>query len=164
MFMAKLQSAILCPCGEHYVASYLSGMGLVVALTRAGSPATDLIVTSVTGGRSVSLQVKAGGLYSYSVYKRKPENNQWTWRVGKKAMDRAKDLYWFAFVYIGDWPQRQDSPAPRVFFVPSKIVAKKLRSNDKSQQDWFWMLEDEAEPYCGMAGYKKLKKAINGKS
>lgn len=158
--MAKLQNAILSACGEHYVASYLSGMGVVVAFTRGGTPATDLIVTSETGGRSVSLQVKAGGLFSHTIYKRKPENNQWTWRAGSKAMDRAKESHWYAFVYIGDWPQGGDSP--KVFFVPSKIVAKKLRDNETSQQAWFWMLEDEAENYCGLTGYRKLKKAIAG--
>ncbi len=47
--MSKIPSTILCACGEHYVASYLSGTGLVVALTRRGVPATDLIVTSEMG-------------------------------------------------------------------------------------------------------------------
>ena len=60
-----------------------------------------------------------------SASQRKPENNQWTWRVGRKAIDRAKESHWYAFVYIGDWPQGEGSP--KVFFVPSKIVGKKLR-------------------------------------
>ena len=49
--MSKVPSTILGACGEHYVASYLSGMGLVAALTRRGVPATDLIVTSEMGRR-----------------------------------------------------------------------------------------------------------------
>jgi hypothetical protein len=156
--MAKLQRTVLGACGEHYVASYLSGMGVVVALTRGGTPATDLIVTSETGGRAVSIQVKAGGTFSYTKYKRKPENNQWTWRVGRKAMDRANESHWYAFVYIGDWPQGEHFP--KVFFVPSKTVRKKLRGTETSQQDWFWMREDEAKVYSGLTGYQKLKKAF----
>src|SRR5579862_3856940 len=137
--MAKRQRGILGTCGEHYVASYLSGMGVVVALTRSGTPATDIIVTSESGGRSVSLQVKTGATYNYTNYKRNPENNYWVWRVGSKALDGARESHWYAFVSIGDWPQIKDAPNPNVFFVPSKVVAKTLREGKKNQRDWFWM-------------------------
>ncbi len=164
--MAKLQNVILCACGEHYVASYLSGMGLVVALTRAGIPATDLIVTSETGGRSVSLQVKTGAAYNHVTHKKNPEEDFWVWRVGRKAMNGAKESHWYAFVSVGDWPQRKDSPSPEVFFVPSKIVAKTLRENPKSQREngqyWFWMSDDEADKYRGLTGYRQIKEAIAG--
>jgi len=158
--MAKRQGVIVGACGEHYVASYLSGMGLVVALTRMGSPATDLFVTAEAGGRAVTLQVKAGGLHSHVMYKRKPERDYWVWRTGKKAIDGAKESHWYAFVFVGDWPQRKGSPNPEVFFVPSKIVARTLRK-PKNQRDWFWMYDREIEEYRGLAGYKKLKKALH---
>ena len=158
--MTKIPSTILCACGEHYVASYLSGMGVVVALTRAGTPTTDMIVTSEAGGRAVSLQVKTGGPSSYSARKRNPEKSQWTWRTGRKAMERPNKSHWYAFVYVGDWPQGECSP--KVFFVPSEFVARRLRETEDSQQDWFWMLEKESEQYCGLTGYRKLEKAVTG--
>ena len=163
--MAKVQSGIRCACGEHYVGSYLSGVGAVVAFTRAGSPATDLIVTSETGGSSISLQVKTGGPCSHRIFKKNPENNDWVWRVGKKAMEVSKESHWYAFVYVGDWPlgesEFHEEEHPKVFFVPSRVVAKRLRAN-KGYEAWFWMPENEAKQYCGLLGYRRLKKAING--
>src|ERR1019366_5823530 len=157
--MAKHQSTILCATGEHYVASYLSGMGLAAALPRGGVPPTDLIVTSERGGRSVSLQVKAGGIHSHVTYKRKPENNAWVWRTKLRAKSRPSDFHWYAFVYVGDWPSH--GKPPEVFFVPSKIVAQKAR-DPNIVEGWFLISEVEAELYRGKAGYKKLKRAIAG--
>jgi hypothetical protein len=156
--MPKIQNAILCACGEHYVASFLSGAGLVVASTRGGVPATDLIVTSERGGRSVSLQVKAGGPHSRTIVKTKPENNQWTWRIGKHAIDRVDKSHWYAFVYVGSWPQTGD--APNVFFVPSKFVARRIGENPSSQREWFWLADDEAAELCDMEGYRALTRAL----
>ena len=102
--MAKLPPTILCASGEHFIASYLSGTGLVVALTRRGTPTTDMIVTSEQGGRSLSLQVKTGGIYSHVTSKRNPAKNYWVWRTGSKAADLSNDSHWYAFVFIGDWP------------------------------------------------------------
>lgn len=156
--MAKLSSSILCTCGEHFVASYLSGMGLVVALTRAGTPTTDMIVTSEAGGRSISLQVKAGGDHNHVVYKRNPENNYWVWRAGKRAMDISGKFYWYAFVAVAGWPKVEVPPT--VFFVPSTAVKRTLRNNDASQREWFWMAEEEAKQYRGLNGFRKLRKLI----
>ena len=133
MNVAGIQTAILGACGEHYVASYLSGMGLVVALTRAGVPATDLIVTSETGGRSLSLQVKTGQIYNHVTYKRNPKENYWVWRVGKMALNVSAETHWYAFVSVEGWPHK--ARAPDVFFVPSKLVARTLRENNKSQRE-----------------------------
>jgi len=54
----KISTAIKGAIGEFYVASFLSAMGLVVALPRGGVPSSDLIVTTQEGRRSISLQVK----------------------------------------------------------------------------------------------------------
>ncbi len=155
--MPKVSNQILCACGEHYVASYLSGMRLVVALTRAGAPATDLIVTSETGERSVSLQVKTGGMYSHETYKKKPENNAWKWHTGSKAAALSSESRWYAFVFVGDWPS--GGAIPEVFFVPSEVVAQKARDPNISA-GWFWILEAEAEKYRGLKGYGKLANAL----
>ena len=47
----KRPSVIIGACGEHYLASYLSGFGLIVAMPRAGIPGCDLLVATSKGGR-----------------------------------------------------------------------------------------------------------------
>ena len=158
--MTKVPPTILGACGEYYVASYLSGMGLVVALTRKGTPTTDLMVTSESGGHSISLQVKSGGSYSHVVYKRKPKYNYWVWRTGRKAMFRPNRSHWYAFVYVGDWPHGKD--LLQVFFVPSKVVADRVKTSN--QKEWFWIYDVDTTPYCGLEGFRKLKKAIAGRT
>jgi len=45
--MAKLRiaTAITGACGEHYIAGYLSGHHLIVAMPRGGIPGSDLFVS-----------------------------------------------------------------------------------------------------------------------
>ena len=157
--MPKISPIIRGACGEHYAASYLSGMGLVVALTRAGTPTTDLIVTSEAGGRSVSLQVKTGGIDSHVIFKKTPKNNYWNWRSGSKAAELSNESHWYAFVFIGDWPS--GGGPPKVFFVPSKFVAERAHHPDTSE-GWFWMSDAEAEQFHGLDGYEKLAKVLAG--
>jgi hypothetical protein len=154
--MTKIQNSTLGACGEHYVASYLSGMGLVVGITNTGAPATDLIVTSESGAKSVSIQVKTGGIHSHITRKRKPENNAWCWRTSK-AKRPTSDSHWYAFVFVGDWPS--DGGAPEVFFVPSKVVAQKAR-DPEIVEGWFWISEAEAEQYRGRLGYRRLASCL----
>ena len=59
--MAKRRStAIVGACGEHYVAGYLSGFDLIVAMPRGGIPGCDLLVTKEFKGHAVRMQVKTG--------------------------------------------------------------------------------------------------------
>jgi len=120
-----------------------------------------MIVTLEKGGRAISLQVKTGGLASFSERKRNSENSQWTWQTGRKAMeeDRISESYWYAFVYVGEWPKCGE--VPQVFFVPSKCVAQRLSENTPSQQDWFWILEKEADHYRGQTGFEQLMEALS---
>ena len=156
--MRKIDNAVRGACGEHFVASYLSGLGLVVALTKGGSPTTDIIVTSELAGRSISLQVKTGGSSSRETYKRKPENNCWIWRAGTRAISAASESHWYAFVYAGDWPASDN--LPEIFFVPSSVVVKRLSEQRESQRDWFWMYDADAQEYRGVKGYEKLAKCL----
>ena len=58
MSTEKMSTAIKGAIGEFYVASFLSAMGLVVALPRGGVPSSDLLVTTFEGNKTLSLQVK----------------------------------------------------------------------------------------------------------
>jgi len=164
VIMAKPDRAIIGNCGEYYVAAYLSGMGAKVVVERVNAPVKDLKVRF--GGHSVNVQVKCGRAYNFVIKKKNPEKNYWVWQAGKKCMNISDKDHWYAFVSIGagergpTWPESECPP--KVFFVPSKIVAKTLRNNDQKQTMWFWMDERVAAGYCGLTGFRKFKKAITG--
>ncbi|HVX85446.1 MAG TPA: hypothetical protein VH253_11745 [Phycisphaerae bacterium] len=167
--MPRLERRFLGDCGEHYVASYLYGMGLVPKLTERNTVAVDMTVATATGQRSISLQVKTGQHRDTHVTRaKKPENDYWVWRVGRKAVtNRAKASHWYAFVAVGNWLTGGGSP--EVFFVPSHFVVKRLRENKQigrppfGQSEWFHMTEEEARLHRGLIGYRKLEKALKDK-
>ena len=137
--------------GEFYVASYLSALGFVVGLPRAGVPATDLFVTTPKGGKAIAIQVKTGTTTLKKV------KNKYIWRMDKSKVPKDS-LIWYAFVYLpGAWP-KDENKAPEVFFVPSKYVESVLENTVN-----FWMKKPEAEKYKGIAGADKLRKEIEKK-
>lgn len=160
IIMAKHEKIIVGNCGEYYVAAFLSGMGVKVAVERVNAPSKDLLVSF--GEQSITVQVKCGKAGNHEIRIKNPEESYWVWRVGKKCMDQSDKDHWYAFVCIGEsghtWP-KSESP-PKIFFVPSKVVAKTLRDAEQSQNEWFWMYEDVAASYCGLTGFQKLKNAI----
>ena len=134
--------------GEFYVASYLSALGLVVGLPRAGVPATDLFVTTPRGGKAIAIQVKTGTTTLKKV------KNKYIWRMDKSKVPKDSFL-WYAFVYLpSEWPE-DENKTPEVFFVPSKYVASVLANTVN-----FWMKKPEAEKYKGSDGAEILKKEI----
>jgi hypothetical protein len=56
--MPKIPTALTGCAGEHFVAYRLSAMGYVAALPRGGSPSVDLMVGTVDGRNTVTVQVK----------------------------------------------------------------------------------------------------------
>lgn len=153
--MKNLSSSIIGAAGEHYVAAMLSCNGLVVAMPRGGVPSTDLIVTREIGGPAVSIQVKTGTA-SYQNRKRKPEESYYVWDTGFKAIKMRNDSYWYAYVYLNEWPFKKE--LPKVFFVPSIIVADCIRKQKQEGQKrpFFWMYENVAENYRDLIGCKKI--------
>src|SRR4051812_2041233 len=116
--MAKQKGTITGDCGEFYVASLLAGIGADVTVTRVNAKRNDLSVT--LGRRSFALQVKAGRRYTNVDRKRVPKDAYWVWRAGKKCAEISDVRHWYAFVYLGEWPRRDDPP--KVFFIPSRVV------------------------------------------
>jgi hypothetical protein len=153
--LKKIPSSIIGAAGEHYVAAMLSAKGLVVALPRAGVPSTDLIVTSEFGGRAISIQVKTGTA-SFQNKKRKPEESYYLWDTKFNAINLSNDSRWYAYVYLNGWPIEQQMP--KVFFVPSCVVAECMRKQRENGQKrpFFWMYEHEAESYKDLIGCQKM--------
>lgn len=156
--MAKHKRTITGDCGEFYVASLLAGVGADVTIERVNAKRNDLNVT--LGRRSFTIQVKAGRRWTNEERVRKPNESRWVWRAGQKCIDITDERHWYAFVYLGEWPKNETPP--KVFFVPAKVVAKRLRENQLDQQEWFWMLKADAEKHCGLPGFKRMKRAISG--
>jgi hypothetical protein len=145
-------------CGEFYVASLLAGMESDVKVERVNEKAKDLNVT--IGRRSFTVQVKAGRRHTNEERKRVPKDSCWVWRAGRKCI-KVKDLHhWYAFVYLGEWPKKGDSP--KVFFVSSKLVSQTLLENSEDQKDWYWIYKTEAEQFSGIKGFRKMMKAMSG--
>lgn len=91
----KLASAIKGAIGEFYVASYLSALGLVVALPRGGVPSSDLLVTTANGDKALSLQVKTATkpFNSHGKY-----GEYLTWGMSPKAKSNNKTTHWYVLV------------------------------------------------------------------
>jgi hypothetical protein len=152
----KRSSVIIGACGEHYVAGYLSGLGLIVAMPRAGIPGCDLLVATSRTGRAAQLQVKTG---TQSTRTDREEGKIYLWRTSATAIKRQDWNLWYAFVWLKDWPDAER--LPEIFFVPSKVVVRCLKQciRDK-EQPFFWMRAHDAEEYWGQAGLKRLLKML----
>lgn len=150
---------IIGACGEHYVASYLSGHNLIVAMPRAGIPGCDLFVAREKGGNAIRVQVKTGT--------EGPRNNKEVgskislWHTSKAAIERDDKYLWYAYVWLNDWPKEEDK-LPEVFFVPSRAVVNCIKQclADKDTWLYFWMRVADAQKYKGSAGLKALLGAL----
>ena len=155
----KISTAIKGAIGEFYVASFLSAMGLVVALPRSGVPATDLIVTTHEGHRSISIQVKT----SLSlINKSRKYGDYWSWDVSKKAKENTSKNHWYAFVNACNWPSSESYP--KIFFVPSKEVSDIVMSDwnaPNASRLFFRIMEvGERELYEGVTGFRTMENAL----
>jgi len=153
----RTATAIVGASGEHYVAAYLSGFKLIVAMPRAGIPGCDLLVSSERNGRAIRLQVKTG---TQATRKTKEEGEIYLWATSYAAIERNDQYLWYAYVYLNGWPNGEK--LPEVFFVPSKIVVSCMKECRANKETWpyFWMLAKDATKRKGYAGLKFLLNAL----
>jgi hypothetical protein len=155
--MRKTTTAIIGACGEHYVAAYLSGHGLIVAMPRAGIPGFDLIVSNEKGGHSIRVQVKTG---TQATRKTTDEGDIYLWSTSYAAIELDDNYLWYAYVCLKGWPQKDN--LPEVFFVPSNYVVEVMKGCKENNDSWpyFWMKKDVAEQYKGFSGFQLIKNAL----
>ena len=156
--MAKSDKAIIGACGEHYVAAYLSGCGLIVAMPRAGIPGCDLLVAREKGGHAIRVQVKTG---TRATRKDKEVGVIYLWATSYKVIDVDDKHLWYAYVWKKEWPEKEN--LPEVFFVPSRVVAscmEKCRANNETYP-FFWLRYDDAQQYKGQSGLELFLKALD---
>ena len=127
--------AVTGSAGVHFVAYRLSAMGYVVALTREGAPAVDLMAFSPKSGKSVSIQVKTATNASQRERKKKRKDGLVYWRLSKKALElRGKGVF-YAFVDMKGCAADQPRPqkTPDVYIVPADWVADPSHRNLSDQ-------------------------------
>jgi hypothetical protein len=153
----KSGTTIVGACGEHFIAAYLSGYNLIVAMPRGGIPGSDLFVSKEKGGNPIRVQVKTG---TQATRKDKYDGNIYLWATSYAAIDRNDKSLWYAYVWLNGWPAGEN--APEVFFVPSKVVVKCMKEclADKDTWPYFWMRVGDAQKYKGRSGLKSLLEAL----
>ena len=153
----KSATAIIGACGEHYVAAYLSGCKLIVAMPRAGVPGCDLLVAKEKGGHPIRVQVKTG---TQATRKDKAEGPIYLWSTSYAVIERDDTSLWYAYLWVNGWPKEEK--LPEIFFVPSSLVVKCMIGCRERRESWpyFWMRVDEAKRYSGQAGLKGLLDAL----
>jgi len=156
--MAKRSTAIVGACGEHYVAGYLSGFDLIVAMPRGGIPGCDLLVTKEFKGHAVRLQVKTG---TQATRNTKWGGNIYLWSTSYKVIEQNDANLWYAYVWLNGWPN--GDLCPEVFFVPSPVVVACLKKcrDDNDKWPYFWMGTDDAQQYKGRTGLALLLAAVD---
>ena len=106
-----MEKALTGAAGEHYVAFRLAAMGCPVGFTPRGTKGADLLVTDISTGKSITLQVKTG---SDAYMPRSTWGPYWKWRVGVSRSPQQTTLYYLFVDMKGD-----PSKSPDVFVVPS---------------------------------------------
>ena len=155
--MTKTATAIVGASGEHYVAAYLSGFNLIVAMPRAGIPGCDMLVSSERNGRAIRLQVKTG---TQATRKDRIEGEIYLWPTSYAAIERNDQYLWYAYVFLNGWPL--EKKIPEVFFVPSKLVVRCMKECRENKETWpfFWMRAKDADRRKGTAGLKAFLNAL----
>lgn len=167
----KISSAIKGATGEFYVAAYLSALNFVVALPRGGVPSSDLLVTTPSGGKTISLQIKTA---TQPENKHKKYGDYLTWAVSAKSRAINCESHWYVFVDLKKWPSNQDPP--ELYFVPSCDVAESLKTEwNKADATILYFplfkeIKTEAEAYTpsgkvaadykGAGGFRKLREQL----
>jgi hypothetical protein len=157
---SKTETTITAACGEYFVAAYLSGYELIVALPRAGVPGCDMLVTKTKGGFALRFQVKTGT---------SPRNKSRKWgemyRWSTSCTVHQHPHLWYAYVALNGWPRQKPSDGqiaiPEVFFVPSSVVAKVMADEAEASWSYFWLNVDKAEQYRGGEGMKSVLAAFD---
>jgi hypothetical protein len=153
----KSATAIIGACGEHYVAAYLSGFKLIVAMPRAGIPGFDLLVSNEKGGHAIRVQVKTG---TQATRNTKDQGEIYLWATAYAAIERNDKFLWYAYVWLNNWPNTEK--LPEVFFVPSNVVVECMKKCKENNETWpyFWMRANDATKYKGGSGVNSLLDAL----
>ncbi|MGH7612528.1 MAG: hypothetical protein ACREMW_00620 [Gemmatimonadales bacterium] len=130
-----MNNTLVAAAGEHYVAYRLSCLGYLAASVRVGSPAADLLASTLDGGRTVAIQVKTtqSALRTRGRGEGKVPHHL-EFPLGHAAVEKASDKLLFCFVDL-----RGSHPAttPDVYVVPAAVILKEYKGKNIRQHTFF---------------------------
>ena len=116
--------------GVFLVAAELSRLGLVVSPTSRSAHGADLLVTDQSCNKAYSVQVKTNAkTFGF-------------WLLNKSAKDLTSRSHIYVFVNLHDKGNK-----PEYFVVPSKIVSKKMSTEELQKSNWYSFDLTDAKPY-----------------
>ena len=129
-----MNKSLVAAAGEHFVAYKLSVLGYLAAPVRVGSPATDLLASSLDGGRTVAIQVKTTGWAERK--KGRGENkvpDRLEFPLGHAAIEKASDRLIFCFVDLrGGFPEN----LPDIYVIPAAVILAEYKGMDIKKHPW----------------------------
>ena len=142
--------------GVHFVASYLSFLGLHAVPTTRNVRGPDLLVSSIDGYKSLTLQVKTTMLASRDRGRgelKKPHHLEWD--VGWSSAKLNNPNLWFAFVDLKEFQSLPDT-----YIIPSKVVFAYFEGGDPEK--WirarYHPLIEDVAPFKNR--WEQLKQAL----
>ncbi|MDR5591900.1 hypothetical protein [Christiangramia sp. SM2212] len=109
------KSKFIGEAGEHFVAYKLAQKQYYVGLTLGNMPDVDLLLSSHSGLKTISIQVKTSGW----AYRRNRYGSEgYEWDVNTSVIGRHSTTFWYLFVDL-----KGEQSEPDVYVVPSKWVA-----------------------------------------
>jgi len=149
----KQSSQLTGVAGVHFVASRLSFISFHAVPTTRNVSGPDLLVSSLDGSKSLTLQVKTTRWASRTRGRgelKKPYELQWD--VGRSSATLNSQNLWFAFVDLKEFDE-----LPDVYVVPSRVVFTYF--NKTHTLDWF--SRHRYHPLLGdVAAYKNSWKQL----
>jgi len=115
-----MNKTLVAAAGEYFVAYKISCLGYLAAPVRGGSPSTDLLASTIDGGRTVAIQVKTTG---WAERTRGRGNNKTPhhleFPLGHAAVEKASKALIFCFV---DLRGSHSEAVPDVYIVPAATL------------------------------------------
>ena len=146
--MPTLNPHLVATAGEYFVCSQLALHGCIPALVRQGAPSIDILASTLDGGRTVGIQVKAT---EWAVRTRGRGDNKVPFELqfplGHHAIEQTDDASIFCFV---DLRVHMDLPTPDVYVITAKDLKAEYSGIDIRQWSYF----RHHRPVAHMAPYK----------
>ena len=130
-----MNRTLVAAAGEHYVAYKLSCLGYLAAPVRLGSPATDLLASTLDGGRTITIQVKTTGWAERTRGRgasKVPHHLEFP--LGHAAVERASSKLIFCFV---DLRGSKSETIPDIYVVPAAVVLKEYKGKNIRKHSFF---------------------------
>jgi len=146
--------------GVHYVAAYLSFLGFHAVPTTRNVQGPDLLVSSLNGAVSLSVQVKTTGWAERTRGRgndKKPHHCEWD--IGWSSAGLSFPNLYYALVDL-----REYQGLPNVYILPSSVIHAYFAGGDPAtwRRARYHPLIDELTPYRNDNGWDLLTRALSG--